>query len=85
MSPLRRRGGGENRPHLVALAPAAIRTLLANEELACPARIRTRFVRLAHKWDRSEEKLYAVKVRSRFALLASHAQVRAGIPEAAEE
>jgi protein-serine/threonine kinase len=46
----------------------------------------TSVVRLAHKWDRSEEKLYAVKVRSWF--MRPHQDLTLGfigIPEKAEE
>lgn len=48
----------------------------------------TAVVRLAHKWDRTEEKLYAVKVGTRWSPMAScdsNTFTLAGIPEAKKE
>ena len=47
----------------------------------------TSVVRLAHKWDRSEEKLYAVKVRLLCLLGGSNLTRRrnTGVPETTEE
>ena len=53
----------ENDPHshLVALAPAAVRTLPADEEVARLARRRAVLVRLAHERERLERELRRVR------------------------
>jgi protein-serine/threonine kinase len=40
----------------------------------------TSVVRLAHKWDRTEEKLYAIKVSSEMYLLEPSTNATAGVP-----